>query len=203
MIFFQDTRSLGLIFWIVAILLAANAVMLLAAAFGDYAIEVPDSVKDARMFCLLTGAGNAIAAIIYAGNAHKTMATRRSRLEVIRSYIAVIGLCMLISGISGALAVYLYTDEQSFALYIAIAIIVLSAIVLGISRIVADGKKGPVKKVVWAVLVIAFVLMALDAIEEADNYWEFAEHIAHMIIAVFMISFIADGDVRREMGVSE
>ncbi len=191
-----------MIFWIVAILLAANAALLLAGAFADDILEIPDEVTDGRMFCLLTGAGSVVSALIYAGNAHRTMATRRTRLEVVRSYIRVIGLCMLISGISGALALHLYTDEPDTGFYIAIVTIVLSAIVLAIASIIANGRTGPVKKVVWGVLVIAFALMALEAVLPAGDYWEFAEHVAHMIIAVFMISFIADSDVRKEMGVS-
>jgi hypothetical protein len=203
MMFFEDTRSIGLIFWIVAVLMAINAVMLLAGAFLDDMVEIPDKVTDGRMFCLLTGAGSAASAIIYACNAHRTMAVRRSRLEVVRSYVRVIGLCTLIGGICGGLALYLYTDEPTLGFYVALVTIVISAIVLGIAGIIANGKKGPVKKVVWGILIVAFALMALEALTEADDYWEFAEHIAHMIIAVFMISFIADGDVRREMGVSE
>jgi len=203
MIFFQDTRSIGMIFWIVAVVLAANAVMVLAAAFDFGSITIPDTVTDRRMFCLLTGIGSAAAAMIYAWNAHRTMSVRKSRLEVVRSYVMVIGLCTLIYGIFSGLAVFLYSDESVTGLAIALTTIILAAIVFAIAFVIGDGKKGPLKKVVWAILMIAFVLMALDAVMPAQDYWEFADHIAHLIIAVFMVSFIADADVRREMGVSE
>ncbi len=63
-----------------------------------------------------------------------------------------------------------------------------------------NGKKGALKKLIWAVLVAAFVLMAVDSVLPADNYWQFAEHIAHLLIAFFMVMFISDREVMVEMG---
>ena len=50
-------------------------------------------------------------------------------------------------------------------------------------------------------MVIAFILMAIGALTPAENYWEYIENIAHLLIAFFMLALIADGDIRTEMGV--
>jgi MFS family permease len=200
MMFFQDTRSIGLVFWIVVALLLFNAIAVILGGFIEDIVVVPDYVTDKQMFCLVIGIGSLLSAIIYGMNAHKVMSKKLTRLEVLRNYVMTVGICTTIGGVFSGLALYLFTNEPASGILIAVITIIIGLIVVGIASVLANGKKGFLKKVIWAILVIAFVLMALNALIEADNYWEFAEDIAHLLLAVFMLAFITDSDVRKEMG---
>ena len=200
MMFLQDTRSIGLVFWIVVALLLFNAAAMLAGLLPLDLVDIPDYVTDETMYCLLVGGGSLISAVIYAKNAHNVMSKKMARVEVVRRYVLTVGLCTLLGGVMGGLAEYLFTDDPDSGLLITVATIILGIMVLLISMIIANDRKGPMKKAVWAVLVIAFVLMAIGALLPADNYWEYAENISHLLIAFFMLAFITDSDVRKEMG---
>lgn len=201
MMFFQDTRSIGLVFWIVVVLLLINAAIVFLGFFFEDLVNLPDYVVEEKLYCLLIGAGSLISAIIYARNAHKVMSVKMTRLQVLRSYVLTVGLCTVLGGVFGGLAVYLATSEPTSGIILTVATIVIGLFVILISIPIGNGKKGILKKAIWVILVIAFVLMALDALLPASTYWEFAENVAHLLIAVFMLAFILDGDVRKEMGV--
>ena len=200
MLFLQDTRSIGLIFWIVVALLLINAAAVIAGTVFEDAVDIPDYVTDRDMYCLLIGAGSLISAAIYGLNAHRVMSKKMTRLEVLHGYVLTVGLCTAAGGVFGGLAEYLYTSDPESGIVITAVTIVLGLIVILISMAIVNGKKGFMKKVIWAILVISFILMLIDALIPADNYWTYAEHIAHLLIAFFMLAFILDSGIRREMG---
>ena len=200
MMFFEDTRSIGLIFWIVAALLMINAAIVLLGAFTDDVVMIPDYVTDFRMYCLISGIGSVVVAILYAMKAHKTMSKKKTRMEIRRSYILTVGLCTLLGDSFMGVAEYLYTDHPVDGMITTGVTIAIGIIVILVAFVITNGKKGFLKKVIWAILVIAFVLRALEALLPAENYWEYTEHVAHLRIATFMLVLIADSDVRTEMG---
>jgi len=200
MMFFHDTRAIGLVFWIVVVLLIINSVIVLLGTFMDDMITVPDYVTDVQMYCLAIGVGNLISAAIYAVNAHRVMSRKNTKLEVLRNYVMTVGLCTLVGAFTEGIAEYMFTEEREIGLMIAGIGIVLGIIIILIALVIANGKKSFGKKVIWAILVIAFVLLLIDALLPADNYWEYAEDIAHLLISFFMLAFILDSEVRTEMG---
>ncbi len=201
MMFFQDTRSIGLIFWIVAILLMINAAIILLGAFTEDIVLIPDYVTDVQMYCLLAGFGSLIVSLLYAARAHKAMSKKNTRMEILHGYVLTVGLCSLLGNSIVGLAEYLYTDQPENGMILTGFSILMGIIVVLVAFVITNGKKGLFKKVIWAILVIAFVLMAIGALTPAENYWEYIEHIAHLLIAFFMLALIADGDIRTEMGV--
>ncbi len=200
MMFFHDTRSIGLVFWIVVVLLIINSVIVLLGTFMDDMITVPDYVTDVQMYCLVIGVGNLISAAIYAVNAHRVMSRKNTKLEVLRNYVMTVGLCTLVGAFTEGIAEYMFTEEREIGLMITGIGIVLGIIIILIALVIANGKKSFGKKVIWAILVIAFVLLLIDALLPADNYWEYAENIAHLLISFFMLAFILDSEVKTEMG---
>ena len=200
MMFFEDTRSIGLIFWIVAAFLMINAAIVLLGAFTVDVVMIPDYVTDFRMYCLTVGIGSVVVAVLYAMKAHKTMSKKNTRMEILRSYIMTVGLCTLLGDTFTGVAEYLYTDHPVDGMITTGITIAIGIIVILIAFVITNGKKGFLKKVIWAILVISFVLMAIEALMPAENYWEYAENISHLIIAVFMLALITDSEVRTEMG---
>jgi len=200
MMFFQDTRSIGLVFWIVVALLLFDSGITFLCFFTDDMSSVPLYVSDPRLYCLLMAVGSLVTAAVYGLNAHRVMSKTLTRLKVISSYVTTVGICTLINGIVEGLALFMYTEDLPFGMMVTAATIVIGLIVIMTGLVLADGKKGLLKKIICAVLVISFVLMAADSLTEAANYSQYAVHIAHLLISVFMLMFITDREVRIEMG---
>ena len=129
------------------------------------------------------------------------MSKRLTKAEVLRGYVMTVGLCALLNGMFEGLATYLCVDDPMIEMMIAAAMVVIGLIVMLMSLTIASGRKGLLTKTVWFLLVISFVLMAVNALLPAETWWEFLDHVAHLLIAFFMIAFIMDGEIRREMGV--
>ncbi len=202
MMFFQDTRAVGLVFWIVVILMFINAGILLTAAFTEDLVVAPEYVKDVQMYYLLIGIGSTMIGVIYAVIAHRIMSVRMTRMQVLRSYVAAVGMCAMIGGIFEGLAEYLYSDRTEFGITILALSLVLGAMVMVIAAVIGNGKKGFMKKVIWVILVISLLLMAVKSLIPSEEYWGIINNVAHLMIAFFMLVFIADSDVMKEMGVT-
>ena len=201
MMFFQDTRSIGIVFWIVVFLLLFNATILICGALSEAWVVTPEYVIDERRFGLIIGLSSVISAVFYGYNANRMMCKKWPRIEVLRSYVLTVGFCTLIEGLGDSIALYLYADEPEIAAIEAILTVIIAAIIMLVSKVIASGRKGIIKKIIWVILVIAFVLMVVESLTPALNYWEYAINIAHMLIGFFMLSLILDRDVRTEMGV--
>ena len=201
MMFFQDTRSVGLIFWIVVGLLLLNGAVAFVNIFLDGFVDLPDEITDVQTYCLLMGTGSLVSALIYAKNAHRVMSKRLTKAEVLRGYVLTVGLCVLIGGIFEGLAIHLCVNDPMMGMVVTAASIVVGIVVALMSLTITGRRKGLLTKAVWFLLVIAFILMAIDALIPAETWWEFVNNVAHLLIAFFMIAFIADIEIRREMGV--
>ncbi|MBE6523251.1 MAG: hypothetical protein E7Z65_00025 [Thermoplasmata archaeon] len=200
MMFFKDTRSIGVVFWAVVVLLAFNGATLLLGAFTDDIVDIPDYVNDTKTYCLLVGIGSLISALIYAIIAHKVMSKKMTGLQVLRNYVLTIGVSTIIAGAFAGAAAFLCTDLEGTAQHVTFISLIAGVLILLIGLVMGDGKKGFIKKVIWFILVISFIVMLVYAAFPAENYWQFAQHIANFLIAFFMLLFIVDEDVRIEMG---
>ena len=201
MMFFQDTRSVGLIFWIVVGLLLFNGAIAIVNVFSEGFVNLPEDVVDTRTYCLLMGAGSFLCAAVYAMNAHRVMSKRLTKAEVLRGYVMTVGLSVLLDGIFEGLATYLCVEDPKIGMIIAVIATVVGLVIVLMSLTIASGRKGLLTKVVWFLLIVSFVLMAVDALIPVDTWWDFIDNVAHLLIAFFMIAFITDGEIRREMGV--
>jgi len=198
--FFQDTRSIGLVFWIVVGLQLFTGVTMLLAIFMDGLVILPDEVLDHDMYCITMGVGSLVTAAMYGYNAHKVMSRSMSRIKVLRDYVVTVGLCTLLGGIFNGGAMYLFTSEPLLGIMMTMGTIVTGIIVTIVGMIIDNGKRGILKKIIWAILVIAFALMFVFSLLEAGSYLEFADNVAHLLLSFFMLALITDSEVRKEMG---
>ncbi len=201
MMFFQDTRSIGLIFWIVAALFVIDAAFVFLGAFYSEMVELPEYVTDAQGFCLVVGIGIAVTAVLYAMKAHHTMHKKNTRMELLQSYVRTVGLCSLLGDSFVGLAVYLFTNESLSGMWVTIATMILGVVLILVSSYIVNGRKGLLKKAIWVIIVVSFALMAIESLVPAENEWEFVDHVAHLVIAFFMLALLADRDIMTDMGV--
>ncbi len=200
--FFGNTRALGIIFLLVALLLLFDGIIMMTEAVDLTDIIPPDTpMSDSTAFATVAGAGIIFAALLYIVYAHRVMIGKLTgKINVLSQYVAVVGITTMVIIVSEGIGIYAaggsYEDMETIArLGFAFAIILLL-----VAYRIGSGKRGDVKRFRWAVLVIAFVLMALESLTEAADYGQYAEHIAHLLLAIFMILFLIDDEVRRDMG---
>ncbi len=200
--FFGNTRALGIIFLLVALLLLFNGVLMMTESVGLTDIIPPDTpIRDSRAFCIVAGAGTIIAALLYALYAHMVMIGKLAgKLAVLSQYVAVVGITTMVIIVSEGIGIYAAGGTREDMESIAVLGILFAVILLLVAYKVGHGKRGYLKMFLWAVLVIAFVLMAAQALMEAADYGEYVDHIAHLLLAIFMLLFLIDDEVRRDMG---
>ena len=202
MMILQNTRSIGLIIWLVVLLFLFNAAVAFVAAFTEDVVEIPDNLTDPRTYGILVGVGSLVVASVYGVSAHRIMTVKMSKLEIIRSYLMTVGLCTALGGAFLGPAIYLYTDSSGLGFHIAVTTVVMGIIVALISTYLTSGKKGPLMKVIWFVIVVSLVMLVIESVLPAGSWWEFVRHVAHLMIAFFMLLLITDSGVRKELGVS-
>ncbi len=204
MMFFENTRALGIVFWIVSAFLLLDGILLITDSFDvQYLSDMVDTTEefDPHTFALITGIGSIVAALVSMVFSHKVMMGRiDGKLRVLAYYVAVAGLTTTVILVSEGIGVYVgggsYEDMEALSVYG----IVYGLILILISLKVNSGKKGPLKMFLWCRLMVAFIGMAAGAPSPAEDYSELARHTADLLTSIFLIIFLLDDEVRRDMG---
>jgi len=193
--FFDNTRALGIIFWVVALLQLVAGALLAVTPFFDDTLEYKE-------FYYITGAGLVAASLIYIWNADKVMRNvYPKRITILAKYIAVVGVNSMIIWGTTALAIYVCGEETDLWMTVAFIGIALGLVLLLVSFKIEKGRKGIVKKTIWVITVLVFLLMgiySLTPLEVSDL--EIISKIAHLLIAIFMLVLLSTAEVRSEMG---
>ena len=153
------------------------------------------------IYCVVTGVGSLIAALLYAWNAHRVMIGKvAGSVQILSQYVMIVGLTTMIIYCADAVGMIVAYGSLDEGLINIVASVLFYIILMAVAFKIGRGKKGFLKKFLWAILVIAFVLMAVANILPVESYEELASSIAHLIIAIFMLLFLMDTGVREEMG---
>jgi hypothetical protein len=196
--FFDNTRALGILFWIVAIIQLAVGILILVLP-----LVMPDSFEEdvEYTFYLIVGLGQVVAALIYWWNADKVMKGKiLGRINVLASYVAIVGVTsMIVYGCLGAAQVYVGVEVET-SMMVVVGAIIVALIMLLVSFKIAKGKKGLLKKIIWVILVISFGVMLIRSVLPADDYLTLIVSIAYLIISVFMLILLFSAEVRAAMG---
>ena len=207
MSFFDNTKTLGLVLLIVGILYVLGAILVIAAGFVDLSsiVHPPEGVDPSALslFCIIAGIGALLAAIVYVKNA---MAVRSgaisAKIDVLACYVQTVGLAFLIGGVFDAIAAGVAiggAEGLIGAIFTAILFVILGLIVIIIGKKINDGKQTTGDKIIWVILLLAFILMligsALGIIADPIG------SIAGILISLFMLGFLFDSDVKRQMGM--
>ncbi len=204
MMFFENTRALGIVFWIVSVFLLLDGILLITDSFDVQYLNDMVTVEgdfDMHIFSLVAGLGSLIAAFVSMAFSHKVMMGRiDGKLRVLAYYVAVSGFTTAITLVSDGVGIYAgggtYEDFESFTVFGIVYGVLLILIALKVNH----GKKGPLKMALWCILILAFLLMAANALTPADDYADLAKHTADLLISIFMLIFLLDDVVRYDMG---
>ncbi len=198
MVFFDNTKTLGIIFEVVGLMLLFDALITILSAFTDLGGLL---IKGEMKYCLIAGGGEAIGAMIYIVNAHRVMkGSYGSKLGVLSYYIITVGLTTMIVGISSGIAQFIDSGTLDFAIVMLAIYFIIGMIVMSIGLIIRNGRRSIGKKIIRYILIVAFVIMLLFCFLPAETETDLIDYIAHLIIALFMLMLLYDPEVKMEMG---
>ena len=207
MSFFDNTKTLGLVLMIVGILSLISAIILIVAGFVDDLIDVEVGGEtlidnDKMLYCVISGVGAIICALIYFAFGQKVRSGAISaKIDVLATYVRTVGIVFLIGGIFGAIAAVAAGVDLGTAIVSAIISIIVALIILFIAGKINDGKQSTGDKIIWIILVIAFILMLIGSIMEVLIIVTILEGICGILISLFMLAFLFDNDVKKEMNM--
>lgn len=206
MSFFDDTKTLGLVLIIVGILSIISAIFLIANGFVDLVdITVGDKDlhdNDKMLYCVIAGIGSLIGAFIYFAFGKKVRSGEISaKIDILATYVRTVGIVFLIGGIFGAIASAAAGAGIGAAIVSAVVTIIVALIILFIASKINDGKQSTGDKIIWFLLVIAFILMLIFSILECIIIVTIIDGICGVLISLFMLGFLFDNEVKSQMGM--
>ena len=205
---FDNTKIVGGAFFVVGILQIVAAILVIIAGFGDPATIDGEPVEHWKEICIVSGIGSLICACLYFFFAVKVYnGTISQKINILASYVRIVGVITIIAGIFDAIAVFVAGGGLGGALVTAIITIIIGLIIMFIAGKIVDGKQTVGDKIIWIILLVVFVLKLI--VEALGIFGSFnplsisgiVSGIAGVIIALFMIAFLFDPEVKSEMNM--
>lgn len=200
--FFDNTRVVGFAFLIVGIILIIDAIFGIALGFMDVSDDVRNGVENWMPYCLVGGIGSLICALLYTFFAMKVHnGTYSQKIVILEKYVMIVGITTVIGGIFNAAASFAGGQDLGTALAGAILSVIIGLIIMFIATKINDGKETIGDSIIWIILLIAFILLLIAGILTVFTLLGIIDGIAHILIAMFMIAFLFDPEVKSKMNM--
>jgi hypothetical protein len=202
--FFDNTKVVGTAFVIVGLILIIDAIFTIVLGFVDVSDDVRGDIESDKWlaYCVIGGIGSLICAVLYAMFAFKVYKGQYSeKIVILEQYVRIVGLTVALGGIFNAIASVAGGEELGVAIVGAILGIIIGLLIMFIASKINDGKQTVGDKIIWVILLIAFILLLIVSILEVFTLVGIVDGIAHILIALFMIAFLFDSDVKSKMNM--
>lgn len=194
MSFIDNQGIVGWAFLIVGVLLLAMAVV------GLYDCTGEDNVAGNAVVYI----GVLLAAILYTlfGNRVRT-GSISGKVDVLGSYVNIVGVTIVVEAVFAVVGGLILGEDAASLIGGGIILVVIGLIVMWAGKSVMDGRKTFGDKVLWAILVVAFAVVLVAQILYMDfgDAVSIVDGVLHIVIYVFMIAYLLDGEVRGAMGI--
>ena len=196
---------MGFAFLLVGIILIIDAVFNIAIGFIDVA-DLPEDMANGidnwMIYCILGGIGSLICAVLYTMFAMKVYKGEYSqKIVILEKYVRIVGLTTALGGVFNAIASIAGGEDVGGAIVGAIILVLIGLLIMFIASKINDGKQTTGDKIIWVILLIAFILLLIGSILSLFSLVGIIDGIAHIIIALFMIAFLFDADVKSKMNM--
>ena len=200
--FFDNTKVVGFAFLVVGFILIFSAIFSIILGFVDVSDEMKEGIDNWMPYCVVGGIGSLICALLYTFFAMKVNnGTYSQKIVILEKYVGIVGITMIIDGIFAGAASIAGGQEVSAAVAGIIISIIIGLIIVFISTKINDGKETVGDSIIWIILLIAFILLLIVSIFEIFTLIGIIDGIAHIIIALFMIAFLFDPEVKKKMNM--
>ncbi len=200
--FFDNTRVVGFAFLLVGIILIIDAIFGIALGFIDVSDDVKNGVENWMPYCVVGGIGSLISAVLYTMFALKVNnGTYSQKIVILEKYVMIVGITTVIGGIFNSAASFAGGQDLGTALAGAILSVIIGLIIMFIATKINDGKQTIGDSIIWIILLIAFILLLIAGILTVFTLLGIIDGIAHILIALFMIAFLFDPEVKSKMNM--
>lgn len=198
MSFFDEPKNAGMALVIVAIL------NLISAVFGLY-----DGVSgDFNTGAVCVAIGAIICAIIYFKFGQELRMGSSSKIDTLATYVKTVGLVTVIGGIF----YFGYAANEDWGMVgSGVISIILGLVVMWCASRINDGKKDAFDKILWIILTVIMILLVIVSLLAIVGSFglDGALNIAlgvliaicDLIIYLFMLLLLLDGEVKSKMGM--
>ena len=108
---------------------------------------------------------------------------------------------MILGGIFDGAASIAGGQDVGVAIVGAILAVIIGLVIVFISTKINDGKQTTGDSIIWIILLIAFIIMLIVSALEIITLVGIIDGIAHILIALFMIAFLFDSEVKAKMNM--
>ena len=200
--FFDNTKIVGFAFLVVGFILIFSAIFSIVMGFIDVPAETKEGIPNWMPYCVVGGIGSLICALLYTFFAMKVNnGTYSQKIVILEKYVRIVGVTTAIDAIFAGAASIAGGQEVGPALVGIILGLIIGLIIIFISTKINDGKETIGDSIIWIILLIAFILLLIVSIFEIFSLVGIIDGIAHIIIALFMIAFLFDPEVKKKMNM--
>lgn len=202
MSFFDNQKVLGYAFLVVGLILVIDAILTIVFGFVDVNDDMKEGIDNWTIYCVLGGIGSLICAVLYTMFAMKVYnGVYSEKIVILERYVMIVGLTIALGGIFNAVASIAGGQDVGVAIVSAILSILIGLIIMFIATKINDGKQTVGDSIIWILLLIAFIIVLILSIFMLFSLATIIDGIAHIIIALFMIAFLFDADVKKKMNM--
>ena len=197
---FFSAQNAGLAFMIVAVLSIIAAIIGIVCSVMD--VEGFDKYK--TLYYIVVGIGELIVACMYFTYGKKIRSGEISaKIDILAQFVKIVGIATIVSAIFLLVAEFVGSDEFSFgaAAGSAALFIIIGLILIFIAGKINDGKQTTGDKIIWILLLIAFILGIIGAVGEIISIILIINGICDLIIYVFMFILLIDPEVKEQMNM--
>ncbi len=211
--FFENRKALGIALWVVAIITMAGGIAsIISGITEDYGSLIPEGVdQNLNMYCIIGGIGDIIGGVIYlifSAGLRRGMVS--IKIDILAGLVRILGLVTIISGVFDAAAYIVGTGEFGTGIVDAILSILIGALIVWIGGRINDDKQDVGDVVIWVVMLVLVILLiivsflAFIGLTFELNFGlvvVILNLLANLVIDLFVLAFLLDGEVRDEMGL--
>ena len=192
MSFFDDTKNVGLMMFVIAILGLIQAVLQIV----NGATYDGETVK--KVGYVIIGIGALVGAIIFFkfGNSVRT-GSISGKLDVVAGFVQTVGYMTVVSSIFAIIGGALIGAEFAAG---GVVLLVFGAIVLYLGKKINDGKNTGADSVLWIILVIVFFIMMLASLAGLfGNIFDIIDGICSFVMYLCILLFMFDKEIKSAM----
>ena len=200
--FFDNIRIVGYAFLIVGLILVIDAIFTIVLGFVDVSDDLKEGIDNWMPYCVVSGIGSLISAVLYTLFSLKVLnGTYSEKIVILEKYVRIVGLTVVIGGIFNGAAVVAGGQDLGTGIVAAAILVIIGLIIMFISTKINDGKQTVGDKIIWVLLLIAFVIVLIGGVLSVISLTSIIDGVAHILIALFMIAFLFDSEVKSKMNM--
>ena len=200
--FFDNHKIVGFAFMVVGMILVIDAILTIVLGFVDVNDDLKEGIDNWTIYCVLGGIGSLICAVLYTMFAMKVYnGVYSEKIVILERYVMIVGLTIALGGIFNAIASIAGGEDVGVALVAAVISVAIGLLIMFIATKINDGKQTVGDSIIWIILLIAFIIVMILSILMLFSLSSIIDGIAHLIIALFMIAFLFDADVKKKMNM--